>query len=292
MKWKFLALLVIMAFTTPLSAEEGKDAEFLKRGGQLLSLGDYVGASRAFEQAVSVNPASPDANLRLGLCYLNLGNDEYRTDPAVLGKAVQAFTRALTLKPELAEARYHLGVTYLALYEKESAVREYGRLKNLDKQLASELLARIESYAAPKGYRQVGSPGDSGGTLTKVAIVGNMVLVPVTLRNGERSVEATLILDTGASITTITSELASRLNIDMGQTTKTLGMVVGGTFVKAWQTRLNSVSVGPHTKNDMAIDIIEHKGPEVPYDGLLGMDFLRNRKYHVDFTNRVINWAP
>lgn len=285
----FLPVILALAAQPAIGAES--DAELLGRGMQLFSRGEYARAGKLFEQAVNANPGSAEANFRLGLCYENLGNDEVRTDPEVLGKAVQAFTRALAINPDFAQARYHLGITYLALYEKEAALREYGVLKSLDGELARGLSTRIEGYKAPAAYRQLGSRGDAGSSLTKVVIVGNTVLVPVTLGNGDRTVEATLVLDTGASITTVTREIASRLNVNLEQSEKTVGMVAGGALIRAWQTRLNYVTVGPHTKNDMTVDIIDHKGPQVPYDGLLGMDFLRNFRYHIDFKNRVIEWT-
>ena len=127
---------------------------------------------------------------------------------------------------------------------------------------------------------------------TKVTIHGNTVLVPVTLGYRGMTVQALLVLDTGATNTTIRTETASQLNINLEQAQKVKGQVVGGGFVEAKRTKVSFVTVGPHTRTDMAIDIIEHRGPAVKYDGLLGMDFLRNLKYQIDFDNQIIKWLP
>jgi hypothetical protein len=36
--------------------------------------------------------------------------------------------------------------------------------------------------------------------------------------------------------------------------------------------------------------IIEHHGPDVPFDGLLGMNFLKSYQYTIDFNDKVLRW--
>jgi len=101
-----------------------------------------------------------------------------------------------------------------------------------------------------------------------------------------------LVLDTGAAVTVITPAIASRLGIQLDQAPAGTLQVVGGGSVEARAVRLDRVTAGPHTKSGMTVAVIEHKGPQVKFDGLLGMDFLRDLRYHVDFQHKVINWAP
>ena len=122
--------------------------------------------------------------------------------------------------------------------------------------------------------------------VTKVIIHGNQVYVPVTVANGNSRADAFLLLDTGASTTLISPELAARLNIEQTETTR-VG-VAGAKVLKAKRTALTEVTVGPHTKNNVDIVILRHVGG----DGLLGMNFLRGLKYDIDFEAQVINWIP
>jgi clan AA aspartic protease (TIGR02281 family) len=195
----------------------------------------------------------------------------------------------LNINPNLAEAHYNLGITYLALHNKRAAIKEYEILKTLNEKLAGLLFERIGNYTLPKTYDAI---GETESNVQKVTIVGNEVLVPVTLAYQDKTVQAVLLLDTGASVTTINTEIAARLGILLDKTEKAVSYVVGGALIEARRTKLSYIKVGPYTKKNVDINIIEHRGVPVMFDGLLGMNVLRNLVYHVDFNNRVINWSP
>jgi hypothetical protein len=126
---------------------------------------------------------------------------------------------------------------------------------------------------------------------TKITIIGNQVLVPVTLGYGGREEEVLLLLDTGSGGTIISTEVAAKLNLDMDRAIKLKAMVIGGGTIKVKLAQLSYLTVGPHRIPDMVIGVIEHKGPVVKFDGVLGMDFLSAVNYELDLKNQVINWA-
>lgn len=126
------------------------------------------------------------------------------------------------------------------------------------------------------------------GLKTKVMIKGNLVLVPVTLGYKEHKIEASLVLDTGASIVTLHQQIADRLHITERE--KAMTRVAGGEVLKSSVAKLGYIKVGPFKKTNLYAGIIKHEGPSVPYDGLLGMNFLRGLEYTVDFKKQVIKW--
>ena len=126
--------------------------------------------------------------------------------------------------------------------------------------------------------------------VTKVTIQGNQVLVPVILGYDGKEVQGIFVLDTGAEFTTVHQEIADELRI--GQSRKISVQVAGGRLITAHLAKLNYIKVGPHTRQDISVIIIGHKGPSVKHDGLLGMNFLRHLDYRIDFANHVIQWGP
>lgn len=129
-----------------------------------------------------------------------------------------------------------------------------------------------------------------GDEPTKVQIRGNSILVPVTLAYGNNEVDANFLLDTGAGATMINTDVADRLHMDLTRTKKARVQVVGGGVVEARVVPVTRLTVGPHSKRDLSVLVIPHKGPTVRYDGLLGMDVLRGLQYRVDFKRKVIVW--
>jgi hypothetical protein len=123
---------------------------------------------------------------------------------------------------------------------------------------------------------------------TRVIISGNQILVPVTVGYGGYEMETLLLLDTGASIVTLHRDLADQLSImDAGSAE---AMVAGGRMIQTEMVRLDYVKVGSVEAADMDANIIEHEGPPVNYQGFLGMNFLRNFEYSIDFERQVIRW--
>ncbi|MFO7709069.1 MAG: retropepsin-like aspartic protease [Desulfobacterales bacterium] len=123
---------------------------------------------------------------------------------------------------------------------------------------------------------------------TPIAIMGNRVLVPATLGHGGREAQVTLVLDTGASITTLNREAVKRFQF--GKTRKGKLIVADGNSIDADLVQFNYIKVGPHRVANLHAGIIDHKGFSGDYQGLLGMNFLRDMDYKIDFQRQVIIW--
>ena len=162
-------------------------------------------------------------------------------------------------------------------------------LETQHQQQLEQQLQQAEAQAQAEELRRAQEELDQ--TLqTKVIIDGNRVLVPVTLANGGNELQTLLLLDTGASHMVIHRDIADQLSIFAQQ--KGRSQVAGGQIIQTEMGQLSYLKVGPIKMRNPHVIIIRHEGPAVGYKGLLGMNFLKNVQYNIDFQNQVIKWIP
>jgi clan AA aspartic protease (TIGR02281 family) len=146
----------------------------------------------------------------------------------------------------------------------------------------------------PKKYRKkiLSETSDKKvSKVTSVTVRNNQVRVPVLLSYRNNVVEAQLVLDTGATTTMITSDLADRLGIRADGTEAALAQIADGSVVKASWTRLDYISVGSKRVNYPKVAIMPSRGLLSGFgDGLLGMNFLGEFRYHLDINSQIIEW--
>jgi len=126
--------------------------------------------------------------------------------------------------------------------------------------------------------------------VTRVAVVDGQIHLPVTIKSGNKAVQAVMLLDTGATITCITAELASRLQIKEDSSRSLTIRLADGSEIDIRLARVDAVSVGARVKAPLDIGIIQQTGTPVIHDGLLGLDFLGDFQYQIDLPNGRIHW--
>jgi len=146
----------------------------------------------------------------------------------------------------------------------------------------------------PAQYRKNvrSSRSDSAVTskTTAVRYRNNHALVPVKINYRDTTLEAWLLLDTGAAVTVISPGLAQRLGIRRENTESRLAQVADGRVVETARARVDSLAVGPKITYNPEIAIMPVSGPVSGFDGLLGMNFLGEFRYHLDVNNQSIEW--
>lgn len=126
---------------------------------------------------------------------------------------------------------------------------------------------------------------------TEITIRGNLIFVPVALGYQNREIETTLLLDTGSSSIVLHENIADILEIGSYSYSKARG--VGGIEIETKMTKLDYVKVGPHNKTNLTAHIIDYEGPKIKqFNGILGMNFLKDLGYSIDFDRQVIKWQP
>jgi hypothetical protein len=143
----------------------------------------------------------------------------------------------------------------------------------------------------PSSFRSTNIPNVRSGRAAHgtinipIHISGGSVIVPVVFNS---SVKTHLVLDTGASSTLISRNVATSLALHHIGAVR--GVTVGGVINLA-VARVKSLKIGSAEVFDLTVTIHDFS-QHFPYDGLLGMDFLSQFDVSLHHHKRVLTLTP
>ena len=109
-----------------------------------------------------------------------------------------------------------------------------------------------------------------------------LILVEAEVSGPSGKAAATLVLDTGATTTTLNAKVLRSIGLDPDSATEFVRMATGSAVESVPRLMLNRLSVlGKHA---IGLRVLAHDlPPEAAVDGLLGLDFFRGFSLTIDF---------
>ena len=126
---------------------------------------------------------------------------------------------------------------------------------------------------------------------TKISIRNNQIIVPVLFKNRGHRVKANMILDTGASVTTIYAGVASKLNLGKNRFASATSISANGAATSTPLTKVDFIEVGDKILANSEVVVMPTQN-NIGADGLLGNSFLRFFTFTIDYDKQLLIWNP
>ena len=134
------------------------------------------------------------------------------------------------------------------------------------------------------------SPEEESHTITvPMTSIGGSLTVPVQL-NGEQTVQ--LILDTGATMTVLSTQVANELGITSDPLSQVTTVNTAGGPIQVNLTHLHTVEVGKAKAQNVSVAVHDLPDAQPDIDGLLGMSFLKHFLVTLDTKQRTLHLRP
>ena len=209
------------------------------------------------------------------------------------GPALSSFKYALKENPNSPSVRYYVALLLDKFNRDDEAMLQYQYVINhsRDKKIVNFSKKRIDilekkpriASIQPVGVSAFSNISSSDSTqIVPLKNVQNALMVDVTLvnsANGKRTT-GTFIIDTGATYTSISRNLANQLGLNL-QTDDTVRITTANGKIEVPKVNLDQVSIGGVNASDVETTVIQ-LSPTSSFSGLLGLSFIRQFKMTID----------
>ena len=209
--------------------------------------------------------------------------------------AMYYFENAYSQHPDNDSIKYYLAITYVHNNKFAEAKALYKDI--LRTSSSQEVISLARTGLKLLGETNYGSNSSNSASssfsvnkaILNVDTVGDIIIVNDVMLNDSSKVK--FIFDTGASYTTISSEIASRLGISTDNADK-IKIMTGSGYIDAPKVTIKKISVNGLTAYNvpaLVADLpIHNTGMAGDIAGLLGLSYLNNYKFTVDKKNNRI----
>ena len=221
-----------------------------------------------YEKAIELDPKFAPAYYRLGAIYFR---------QAEYDLAAENFSTFLLYASDTEKQTYNTELYFSP--EDLEAIREATEEpgpEEVEQEVAAEP-AEVESEEAAEEVSTETS--EEVEAIVRFATSNGHMVVPVLLNESRNS---SLLFDTGASITILSTDLARSLGL-RAQAGRTIRLKTVAADVRAKVAKLDSITVGGLSRSDFPVAVVDlDLDKSGRFDGILGMDFLGNYTIRID----------
>ncbi|MEJ2236419.1 MAG: aspartyl protease family protein, partial [Syntrophobacterales bacterium] len=213
-----------------------------------------------YQKAIELDPKFAPAYYRLGAIYFR---------QAEYDLAAENFSSFLLYASETDRQTYNIELYFSP--EDLEALRETTE-EPIPEEVEQEVAAEPAEVESTEASEQVES-------IVRFSTSNGHMVVPVLLNESRNT---SLLFDTGASITVLSTKLAQSLGL-RAAAGKTIRLKTVAADVKAKVATLDSITVGGVSRSDFPVAVVDlDLDKSGRFDGILGMDFLGNYAIRID----------
>ncbi len=125
-------------------------------------------------------------------------------------------------------------------------------------------------------------------TTIRVQMNGSSIIVPVVLN---RTLKTHMIMDTGATFTTVTPRIAKKLGLSLDRYAPRVPLMTANGYITAPLSRLKSLKVGSAEVQSLVVAVLNFSSnPQIA--GLLGLNFLNQFDTSIDSGSQRLTLDP
>jgi len=254
-------LLLLFLLVSPSQAAEGYKTPAYMAGVKAYRQGDYSNAIRHFRQAIRQDLANTNAHYYLGLSLDQVGKPQ---------EALAEYQQVIREGRERKLVRFaHERINVLASTFPAKDTTQRGRFENFQV-LAST--TPVESAIVPaQAQEQISIPLKNSQ---------NALIVDASLTQNLRTSDGAFIIDTGATYTSISQQMAERLGLDLENCEKVLITTANGR-IEVPKIVIETLNVNGLEAHNVEATVIPVRH-DSSFSGLLGLSFIRQFVVTID----------